>query len=131
MPISVHDLSGTHTKECYVVAHAAATATENHPIFTAPFSCKVTNVKVIAATAVTGQGTNTTHLNIFKQATTPVEIGNYDLTAGNNLAAMTVKDIDVTDTAFAEDDVLYLQHQKVGNGLAVPELLVQVEFQAA
>jgi len=127
---TIQDTPGIHTKEAYVKAHAAATTTENNPIFVAPFACTIIGVTIIPQDDVTGADTDSTNLNIFKQATTPVEIGNYDLEEGNDLEAMTPYDFDVTETALNEDGVLYLQHEKVGDGLLVPELKAQVHFKA-
>lgn len=122
-----------------VIGHAAATATEKHPIFRAPFACKVTKIDAVAQAAVTGADTNTTHLNIINAGAAgagTTEVGNLDLTSGTDMAALDSTNIPLNATyltagvTLAEGDVLVLQHEKVGNGLLVPQLLVYIEYKA-
>lgn len=130
-------LVGVHKSLVKVVSHAAATATEQWPIFMAPFPCLVTAVKVVAQAAVTGADTNTTHLNIINKGSAgagTTEIANRDLVLGTDLVGFGDTSIALTGTTaqktLAEGDVLTLQHEKVGTGLLVPELLVEVSYRA-
>lgn len=106
------------------IAHAAATVTEVIAAWAAPYACRIKAVGFIPAAAVTGANTNTTHLNVINKGAAgsgTTEIGNYDLTSGNNLAATDVYWIATgLTTAMAEDDVLALTAEKVGTGLDVP-----------
>lgn len=132
--IPLGNIPGKHSCEVVVPAHAAATATEQAPVFYAPFACKVTAVRVVAGAAVTGANTNTTHLNLHNRGTDgsgTTEIANYDLTSGNNLTAYDNYNLyaPASGLAVAAGGVLSLQHEKVGTGLDVPALCVVVEFE--
>jgi len=118
--------------------HAAATVTEKYAIFRAPFDCTVTSVKFAVGVAVSGQDTNTTHLNLDdggadRSGTT--EVGNVDLTNGNDLAANTEQELSGvagagTDFNLDEGDYLLLEFEKVATGLAVGAGSGVVEFRA-
>lgn len=124
--ISVRDIPTGHKAQCRVPAHAAATATESYPIFSAPFDCVVTAVKINPITAVSGANTNTTHLNIDSAS---AEIANLDLTSGNDLTANTDNTIGSSlTTSLTEGANLELEFEKVGTGLAIPAALVVVEY---
>lgn len=120
-----------------VVAHAAATATEQWPIFRAPVACTVKKVTVVPQAAATGDNTNTTNLNIINKGSAgagTTEIGNLDPVTGVNLVAFDDTNIPFNATylvpgvTLAEGDTLTLQHEKVGTGLLIPELLVHIEY---
>jgi hypothetical protein len=123
--------------QAHVVAHAAATATEVHPIFRAPFACKLMKVDVVAQAAVTGDNTNRTNLNILNAGAAgsgTTEVGNLDLvTTTGNMIANDSRNVPMNVTyltagvTLAEGDVIVLQHEKVGNGVAVPIFLVYLE----
>lgn len=60
------------------------------------------------------------------------EVGNYDLTSGNDLAAFDEKTLyePATPLAMAAGDYIAIQHEKVGTGLDVPDCntVVVVDF---
>lgn len=104
----------------YTLAVAAATATEKRVIFRAKRACRVKSVSIAPSAAVTGQATNTKHLNVHKNVT---EVANYDLVGGSNLVAFEDKVLyaPATPLAMAAGDYIAIQHEQVGTGLAVPD----------
>ncbi len=131
----VRDIPAGHQYVTLIPNHAAATATEEYPIFVAHGDCEVMGVTIVPQAAVTGQDTNTTHLNIIDKGTDgtgTTERANYDLTNGNDLAAFDEFAFTLTNPPIAADDgtVWTLQYEKVSSGLAVPHLLVRVEYRA-
>ena len=107
-----------------VPAHAAATATESVPIFTAQRACRVKSVTFITGAAVTGDNTNRTNINLVKNTT---EIGNFDtVTTTGDITAKTPVTLLSTTTALAAGDDLYIELEKVSSGVALPALLVTV-----
>lgn len=132
--IPLGNIPGKHTCETVVPGHAAATATEDFPVFYAPFACRVTAVRIVPGAAVTGANTNTTHLNLINRAADgagTTEIANRDLTSGNDLTAFDNYNLyaPATPLAVVAGGVLSLQYEKVGTGLLVPGLFVIVEFE--
>lgn len=105
-------------------AHAAATATELICEFLVGFTGRLRAVYFIPAADVTGQDTNTTHLNVIDKGsdgTGTDELGNYDLTNGNDLTGDAPNAIaSGLTTAVTDGDVIAIQAEKVGNGLDVP-----------
>lgn len=135
---ALRGLAGTHKTRMKVPAHAAATATEQWPCFFAPFPCVVTGCKVVPQTASTGDNTNTTNLNLVNKGAAgsgTTEIANLDLATGTNLTAFADSSLTVTGTlaqrTLAEGDVLTLQHEKVGTGVAVGEVIVEISYYPA
>ncbi len=106
-----------------VPAHLAATATERTPLYVDVVARTITKVEVLPSTAVSGADTNTTHLNLAEGDT---EVDAYDLTSGNDLTAHTEYDFGLTAFVLEAGNVLNLQHEKVGNGLLVPALILKV-----
>jgi hypothetical protein len=135
---AAYDLAGIFQHVVTLPAHAAATASEKLKIFEAPVDCTVTSVEFVSAIAVTGVDTNTTHLNLIDGGAAgagSTEVGNYDLTDGNDLAANTAQELAGaagagTDFDLDEGDYLMLQWEKVGNGLNVPIASVTVHWRA-
>jgi hypothetical protein len=121
----IYDVPGSHFRSGFVPAVAAAAVTETHPIFQAPVKCKGVKVHLLPRAGVTGDNTNRKNLNVKKG---PTEIGNLDLVTGVNLAALTRRTITLTQTALDEGGVLSLEYEKVGTGMDVPDLDVEVEF---
>ena len=132
MTTSIHDVPGTQTVTTRVPAHAAGDATASHLVFVAPFTCRVRAVQVTASAGVTGANTNTFNLNVIRRPGT-TELGNRDFTSGTNLAAFTPTDVyrPATPPILEAGQVLDLQRELVGTGLATPELLATVEFEGA
>jgi hypothetical protein len=131
--LQAYDVPGTQREMVAVPAHAAATATEIVPIFEAPVGAKIEKVIFRPGAAVSGADTNTTHLNVIDMGTGgagTTELGNYDLTSGNDLTAGERKELyaPATPLSVSQNNLIGLQFQKVGNGLAVPAGSVIVEL---
>ncbi len=125
------------TATATVVAIASPTATVSYPIFAAPVPAKVTSVSFTPQTAVTGDTTNTVHLNVLNAGAAgsgTTEVGNLDLITSTDLVAFNDTNIPFNATYLspgvnlAEGDVLVLQRAKVGNALDMPLLNVRVEW---
>jgi hypothetical protein len=122
--------SGEYAAQASHAQHAAATATETRAIFTAPCACRVRAVRATPHAASTGDNTNTTFLNLVNKGAAgagTTEVGNKDLTTGVNLAAHDETSIPLNATfaagvSMAEGDVLGLEYEKVGTGVAVGPL---------
>jgi hypothetical protein len=130
-------LQGLHTVSgIYVPAHAAATATEKLPVFEAPFDCYLRRVAFAPQAAVTGQDTNTTHINVLDGGAAgsgTTELATKELVNGTDLAALDYQDIfALTDTKveLSAGDIVLLQEEKVGTGLAVGQGFVLVSVEA-
>lgn len=107
-----------------IIAHAAATVTEYVGTFTVPFACRLRGATFTPLAAVTGQDTDTTHLNIVNCGATgagTTELSTKEFTNGVNaaIAFPTVIATGLT-TALADGDTLAVQAEKVGNGLLIP-----------
>lgn len=130
------DLRGTRKTEMLIPSVAAADSTEAHPIFVAPFKCKVTKVGIVPQAAVTGNTTNTKNLNIIDNGSAgsgSTEVGNLDLITGVDLTAMDYTEIPLNSTYSAgvsmeEGDVLSLSFEEVNSGVLIPDVIVQVEW---
>ena len=127
------DLLGGNVKTAYFPAFATADASKEVPIFLAEFACKIVKVSLVPQAAVSGADTNTRHLNLINKAAGgagATELTNYDLTSGNDLAVMDeyVLYNPSTPLDLPANTVLALEGEKIGTGLATPEMLVQVEF---
>lgn len=127
-----YDVPGTHDESVVIPAVAAADNTIAFVIFEAPVNCQIEKVRVVPATAITGQDTNTKHLNLINRGTNGAgntEIGNYDLTSGNDIG---VAGLDLyapaTSLSVSQGNQLGLQIEDQGTGIAIPALHVTVEF---
>ena len=127
---------GRHTVCVTLPAVAAATATQTNMIWIAPDAVQVVGVEVAAGAGVTGNNSNTKNLNLIDAGTGAgtTEVGNLDLVTGTDLTAKTpraIVDADAgTGAAFSLDagDGLALIVEKVGTGVAVPDLLVRITY---
>lgn len=111
---------------------AAGTATSSFSIFTAPCPCRVRAVTFTPDVATTGNNSNTKNLNVVNKGASgagTTEIGNLDLLTGVNLVAFDETNIPITATALAEGDVLALQVEQVGTGVAVGGGQVNVDWE--
>lgn len=128
MSIGTTSQGGTVYIYGLVTEQAAATATTVHPLFTAPAACTVYGAVVNSAAAVTGADTHTRHLNLRDNGT---EFANIDWVAGTDHAANTEDTLytSATGRAMAAGDILDIQSEKVGNGLANPAWIVRVALQ--
>lgn len=123
MGTTLHDIPGDHLVQVAAIAHLAATATEDIALIHIPFACKIVEAGFVPAAAVTGVNTNTTNLNVINRESGAgvTELANYDLIAGNNLAAATPKVISAApSTLLAAGATIALQAEKVGTGLNTP-----------
>jgi hypothetical protein len=135
------DLLGKRKTLGFLPAVAAATTTESHPLFVAPQKCRVTLVDIIPQAAVTGDNSNTKQLNIVNRGSAgsgSTEVGNLDLTLAVNLVAMDLKNIplaaaylDPIGVELAAGDVLALEYEKTGNGVAMPDCISQITWEPA
>lgn len=136
MSARVHDIPGTHVAHVMLPAHAAATATENVPIFRAPFACKVMAVRVVPGATATGDDTNRTNYNLLNggsAGTGTTELGNLDYATGTDAAVGVTQNVysSSTGTTLAAGDVLKMQMEKVGTGVALGATLCVIEYQGA
>ena len=129
------------TSQAYRETHkepqvAAATATSSFAIFTAPQKGRVLRVSITPDAAATGDNTNSKNLNLVNKGAAgagTTEVGNLDLVTGVDLVAFDEKEIPLNATYangvdMAEGDVLALQVEKVGTGVAVGPARVQVDW---
>lgn len=131
----IKQLQGNLLAIAWLPEHAAATATEAWPVFWAPGAVAIVKVVIIPKADVTGQDTDTTHLNLFNvgiDGDGTTELANYDLVAGNDLDSLDgyVLYEPATALELVDTTVLALQHQKVANGLLVPAMQVVTEYRA-
>lgn len=130
---AVETLSGRHNATAFVPAILAGAATQEDPIFAAPgFPVRIKRVFIVPQAAVVGAADHR-NLNIVNKGAAGagvVEIGNLDLAAATNLVAFDETEIPLAaDVDLAAHDVLSLQSELVGAGVAVPGLLVVVEYE--
>ena len=127
------DLLGGNVKTAYFPAFGTTDISKQVPVFLAEFACKITKLSLVPQAAVTGQDTNTRHLNLINKGAAgsgTTELTSYDLTNGNDLSAMDEYVIynPAAPLDLPANTVLALEGEKIGTGLATPEMLVQVEF---
>lgn len=125
MATHIHDVPGGHTFSKTLRAHAAATATEKAMIFRAPFRCKVRSVVIVWDAAITGQDTNTTHINLQNGGAAgagTTELANIDYVSGTDAVALADTSLYAPDTylSLAAGERLVLQWEKVSTGLDIP-----------
>lgn len=126
---------GTHYHHAHVEAHAAGDATTSHVVFEAPWDCEIHKLRIIPAAAVTGANTNTFHLNLINRGTDgsgTTEIANRDYVSGTNESAYVGRDLYAPSTPLkvSKGNVLDLQRELVGTGLASPRLYIVVQFKS-
>ena len=126
----LHDIPGNHYANANLPAHAAATATEIVPIFKAPVACTVTAVNLITGAAITGADTNTTHVNLLDMGTGAGtdERANKDYVSGVDSAVGATVALFSGSEFLAAGEKLGIQLEKVGNGLALPNWLVEIVY---
>jgi hypothetical protein len=127
---------GRHQFTIVHPAIAALTATQLNMIWVAPEAVTVLGVAVAAATAVTGDNTDTKNLNLIDAGTGSgtAEVGNLDLVTGTNLTAKTPRAIVDADAGVGASfnldagDGLALEVEEVGSGVAIPDLLITIVY---
>ena len=132
---SKHDIPGDHVHQVIIDPIAAGDATELQSLFVAPFTCKITGVTITPDAAATGDNTNTKNLNIHNRGQAgagTTEIANLDLVTGVDLVARDEKTIGSgMSSAVASGDVIALQVEQVGTGVAIPRSIVKITYQGA
>lgn len=116
--------------------HAAATATEQRAAFVAPCKCRVVGIEFVSDAAMTGDGTNTTNINIVNKGAAGVgttEVANKDYGAGVSAVALDANAIPLNATYvngvdLAEGDVLAVEYEKVGTGILVGPSIFQFDW---
>lgn len=119
--------------------HAAATATEERGMFTAPCACRVTNIDYVPDVATTGDNTNTTNIAVINKGAAGVgatSVAAKALPTGTNLVAFDSHALALVGAAIiaaggidlAEGDVLTVQYTKVGTGVLVGPGVFQFRF---
>lgn len=129
---NLRDIPGEHSQQVSLNAVAAADATEEQIIFVAPEDCRLKEVAIIPNAAVTGNTTNTKHLNVLNKGSGgagTTELGNLDLATGTNLADSD-RQVIVTSltTDLTKGDVIALEIEDQGSGVAIPESLIEVRY---
>lgn len=129
------DIPGIHTATARTPAIGTSDATSKSVIFRAPFDCRISAIKFIPDTAITGADTNTRHLNIQDEGaagTGDAEIANKDYTDGVDVTALVADDITMSSAnhQLTEGDILTAEFEEIGTGQALPAGLIVVEFDA-
>jgi hypothetical protein len=130
------DIRGPLVARANIQSHAAGDATADHPIYRAPFACRIRKVTIVPAATITGAATNNFNLNLksWTDAATPVatERANRDYGSGTNEVAMKARDLyaPATPLALAEGEYLSIERELVGTGLASPNIGVEVEYES-
>jgi hypothetical protein len=122
-----------HTTHLPVAVHAAATATEERTILSAPCALRVRAVTITSDIAVTGDNTNTTNLALRNKGAAGVgttSVGAKAFPTGTNAIAFDENDIPLTAPfTMAEGDTLNLEFVKVGTGVAIGPGLVAIDWE--
>lgn len=113
---------------------AVATGTDaDVAVFVAPFDCTVTAVTYVANATITGADTNSRTLNLRNKGLTgagSTAVASKAFTSGVNATAFDETSLTLSGTAanldLAAGDVLALQSDSVGTGLADPGGLLRV-----
>lgn len=122
------DLPGLHYVDVPFRSHAAADATEEY-LAIMPFACRLIDAAVYPAAAVTGQDTNTTHLNLINRGTAgtgTTELDAIDLVSGTDLTVGANAFGLATPVNLAAGAVIAFQMEKVGTGLLIPNGTVRL-----
>jgi hypothetical protein len=136
MANTMHDLAGPLVQQTLIPPAAAGDATASRVVFMAPFACRIRSVTIVPAAGITGQATNTFNLNVINRGVdgaSSTEVANRDYLSGTNETAYTRRVLyqPSTPLSLAAGACLDLQRELVGTGLAMPSLLVVVEYEAA
>lgn len=119
----------SHLVQTVIGPVAAATASTTFPVLTAlsgqPLLVK--RVSITPGAGVTGANSNTKHINVLDNST---ELTSLELVLGTDLTTLTDRELYAPTSPRTLDagDVLSVQVEQVGSGLAIPPLLVTVEY---
>lgn len=122
MTISLHDIPGSQQYTVGFGAVAAATASMTRG-WKAPYTCRIKSIKLLFGANVTGQDAHTFHINLIANDKS-TELTNKDFTAGINATQGTEITLYATDIDLAVDENIYIERQKIGNGMNMPPLTV-------
>ena len=132
-----HTMFGEYYVTAYVPPILAGAATQEDPLFLAPVNCVLLAVSIVPQAAVVGADGACKNLNLVDKGLAGAgvaEIGNLDLVTGVNLTAFDATAIPITATAGSDGhvlhagDVITLQTELVGGGVAMPGLIVHMAF---
>jgi hypothetical protein len=128
-----HAMFGEWYGPVYVPPIIAGAATQEDPLFLAPINCVLLGVAIVPQASVVGNTGTCKNLNLVDKGLSgigAVEFGNLDLVTGEDLTAFDAKVLPVTATAGSDGHVLHagdvvtLQTELVGGGVAIPGLLI-------
>jgi len=123
------------TERMALAVHAAATATEERTVFSAPCACRVRAFSIVSDIAVTGDNTNTTNLNVKNKGAAGVGttvVATLNLPTGTNLVAFDENAIPLAAAgafAMVEGDTLTLEFVKVGTGVAIGPGMLTIDWE--
>ncbi len=131
----LYDIPGEHVAYATIESVAAGDATEDQVIFVAPIGCVVTGVSITPDAAATGNTTNTKHLNVDNKGadgTGTTEIAQLDLVTGTDLVEADESALVVSGTlaqrTLVKGDVLMMEIEQIGSGIAIARSLIKTTF---
>lgn len=133
----LQDMPGDQPIADYFPGHATAGSAKECGLFRAPFRGVVTAVEFIASAAITGAATDNFTLNVRnRQAGGAGTLVPATITFGNGTNAVAQAPTSLTvgnaaNVAVAAGDVITVEKAVHGTGLACPDGVVVVHFQAA
>jgi len=135
MAIDVRDIPSGHSSEASMPAVAAGDPTFEVAAFVAPFKCAVRKVTTVAGAAVTGTATNYRSLVLYNRGTDGTgvtELARRNYSAGTDSAKADEENLYAPTEPLVIDagTVLALENALTGTGLALPNFLVKVYFDA-
>lgn len=112
----------------YIPAALAADEDKSWALGTIPYTAAIKAVRLIPQAAITGADTNSSTVEVYHGSTKAASIA---FTAGTDATALTALAMTLVAAGLsvAADDVITFKRDKVGNGLALPEFLVEVEYE--
>lgn len=131
-----HDVPGDHIAEISLPYLAANFATADIPIFVAPYACTVYDVDVFFGSNIVGDNSNSFNLNLMNRGVTGLgttEVDNVDYASGTNATANVAVALydSTTGLSLAVGNVLAIQRELVGSGIALPPSLVRITYRGA
>ena len=137
MPPTHHDdLAATRRHEAVLpIAFATAGTADESPLFRAEIAARVTAVRYIPETAITGHGTNYATLSVVNKGATGVGVTavaafTFDTPTTDDVAAMDEKALTLETAAnlvLAAGDVLAVKKEIAAAGMALDGIII-VEF---
>jgi hypothetical protein len=126
--------SAENTERVSFTQHAAATATEERGVFSAPCALRVRQIQLSSDVAITGDPTNSTTISFRNKALVGVgttTVATLVVTTGVNFTAFDPKDIPITGSTFtmAEGEQLNVEFVKVGTGLNVGAGFISITWE--